>query len=64
MRMFAQLLDDRSGRRHDDPAVHAMVGALTGVSIATMFAFAESPNADLFAMLDEALGYFDAGLPL
>jgi AcrR family transcriptional regulator len=64
MRLFAQVLAERSGRRPDDPAVRALVGALMGVSIATMFAFAENPDADMVAMLDEALGYLDAGLPL
>jgi AcrR family transcriptional regulator len=64
MRLFAQVLAERSGRRPDDPAVRALVGAIMGVSIATMFAFAENPDADMVAMLDEALGYLDAGLPL
>jgi AcrR family transcriptional regulator len=64
MRLFAQMLAERSGRRADDPAVRALAGAIMGVSIATMFAFAQDPGADMVQMLDEALGYLDAGLPL
>jgi AcrR family transcriptional regulator len=64
IRLFAQMLAERSGRRPDDPAVRALAGAVMGVSIATMFALAENPEADMVAMLDEALGYLDAGLPL
>jgi AcrR family transcriptional regulator len=64
MRLFAEMLAERSGRRPDDPAVRALAGAIMGVSMATMFAFAQDPNADMVEMLDEALGYLDAGLPL
>jgi AcrR family transcriptional regulator len=64
MRLFTQLLAERSGRRPDDPAVRAVVGAVLGVSVATMFAYSQDPDADMAAMLDEALGYLDAGLPL
>ena len=64
MRLFAQMLGERSGRRPDDPAVRALAGAIMGVSIATMFAFARDPGEDMVVMLDEALGYLDAGLPL
>jgi len=64
MRLFAQMLAERSGRRPDDPAVRALAGAIMGVSIATMFAFAQDPDADILVMLDEALAYLDAGLPL
>jgi AcrR family transcriptional regulator len=64
IRLFAQMLAERSGRRPDDPAVRALAGAIMGVSIATMFAFAQEPGADILAMLDEGLAYLDAGLPL
>ena len=64
MMMFAQLLAEWTGRRPDDPAVRAFVGAIMGVSMATMFAVAQDPDADMATMLDEMLGYLDAGLPL
>jgi AcrR family transcriptional regulator len=64
IRLFAQMIAEQAGRRPDDPAVRAVAGAIMGVSIATLFAFAQDRNADLVAMLDEALGYLDAGLPL
>jgi AcrR family transcriptional regulator len=64
MLMFAQMLGRWTGRRPDDPAIRAFVGAIMGVSISTMFAFAEDPSADMGKLLDEALGYLEAGLPL
>ena len=64
MRLFAQMLAERSGRQPNDPAVRALAGAIMGVSIATMFAFAQDPDSDMVAMLDEGLAYLDAGLPL
>jgi len=64
MQMFAQMLAERTGRRPDDPAIRTFVGAIMGVSIATMFAFAADPNADMAALLDEGLAYLEAGLPL
>ncbi len=64
MRLFVPLLAERTGRRPDDPAVRAMVGAVLGVSMAAMFAAAEDPGSDILAMIDEALAHLDAGLPL
>jgi len=64
MLLFSQMLAERTGRRPDDPAIRAFVGAVMGISIATMFTFAENRNADMAALLDEALGYLEAGLPL
>jgi AcrR family transcriptional regulator len=64
IRLFAQMIAEQSGRRPDDPAVRAVAGAIMGVSIATLFAFAQDRSANLVAMLDEALAYLDAGLPL
>jgi len=64
MRLFARIIAERSGRQPDDPAVRALVGAIIGVSIGVMFAFAEDPKGDLGEMIDEALGYLEAGLPI
>jgi len=64
MLLFSQMLAERTGRRPDDPAIRAFVGAVMGISIATMFTFAENRNADMATLLDEALGYLEAGLPL
>jgi len=64
MQLFARIIAERSGRKPDDPAVRALVGAIVGVSIGVMFAFAEDPTGDLGEMIDEALGYLEAGLPI
>jgi AcrR family transcriptional regulator len=64
MRLFGELLAQQSGRQPDDPAILAVTGAIIGVSIAVMFAFAERPDTDLPELLDQALAHLDAGLPL
>ena len=64
MLLFTRVLADWAGRKPDDPAVRALVGAVMGINIAAMFAAAEDPGSDIFALLDEGLAYLDAGLPL
>jgi len=64
LQLFAVMMAERAGRRPDDPAVRALVGALMGVSMAALFTVIENPEADYVAALDEALGYLEAGLPL
>lgn len=64
MRLVAELVAERSGRSPDEAAVTAVAGAIIGVSFAAMFRCVDEPAADMAAVLDEALGYLEAGLPL
>ncbi len=64
MRLLAEAMAQRSGRKPDDPAVRTLAGAVLGVSLAAMLAAAEHPDADLVTLLDEALARLEAGLPL
>jgi AcrR family transcriptional regulator len=64
MRLLAEAMAERSGRRPDDPAVRAAAGAVMGVGLSAMFAAAEDPGSDLVSMLDEGLARLEAGLPL
>jgi hypothetical protein len=64
MRMFAWGVAERTGRPPDDVAVLTLVGAVFGVMMAAMYAAADDPDADLFQLMDEALGRLEAGLPL
>ncbi len=64
MQLFTQVLAEWAGRPRDDPAVRALVGAVMGISMAAMFAAAEDPGSDIFALIDEGLAYLEAGLPL
>ena len=64
MRLFARGVAERTGRPPDDVAVLTLVGAVFGVLMAAMFAAADTPDADLFGLMDRALAQLEAGLPL
>jgi AcrR family transcriptional regulator len=64
MRLLADALARRTGRRPDDPAIRVSAGALMGVGLSAMFAAAEDPAADLVDLFDEGLALLEAGLPL
>ena len=62
--MLAELIASRAGRAVDDPTVRIGVGALMGAWIAVILHWAEHPERDLAADLDEAIAHLEAGLPL
>jgi AcrR family transcriptional regulator len=64
MRLLAEAVAERTGRRPDDPAVRALTGAMMGVGLSAMFAAVESPDADIVSLIDEGLAQLEAGLPL
>ncbi|HKF16849.1 MAG TPA: TetR family transcriptional regulator [Candidatus Dormibacteraeota bacterium] len=64
MRLLAELVGERVGRRPDDPGVRVVAGAVLGVGLAVMFAWAEDPNADMVALVDDAMARLEAGLRL
>ena len=61
---FAALVARRVGRRADDPAVRTFVGAMFGALTAALLPAAQDPHADFLALMDAALAYLEAGLPL
>jgi AcrR family transcriptional regulator len=63
LRMLAGLVAERVGREPDDFAVRTFTGALLGVWLSVVYAWAEDPGADLATMMDEAMAHLEAGLP-
>jgi hypothetical protein len=55
---------EQVGRRPDELAVRTLAGAVLGVVLASMFAAAEDPDADVSARLDAGLAHLEAGLPV
>jgi AcrR family transcriptional regulator len=55
---------ERAGRRPDDLAVRAVVGAVIGVWMAAVYAAVDDPAADILTLMDEAMAQLEAGLPL
>jgi AcrR family transcriptional regulator len=64
MRRLATAAADRTGLRPDDPGPRALAGAITGVCLSAVFAWAEDPDADLAVLFDEAMSQLESGLPL
>jgi AcrR family transcriptional regulator len=64
MLLLAEALAERTGRKPGDVAVLALAGAVVGVAVAVQLALLDDPNADLAALLDEAMGHLESGLEL
>ena len=63
MLLFADVVANRVGRRPDDLAVRALVGAVVGVGIATWVNARGSQASDYFPRMDEGLAELEAGFP-
>ncbi|KPM56124.1 TetR family transcriptional regulator [Frankia sp. R43] len=64
MLLLAEAIAQRTGRPKDALAVRAIAGSAVGAMLATLPALADDPHADLPALVDEALGYLETGLPV
>jgi AcrR family transcriptional regulator len=64
IQLIAEAMAERVGRRPDELAVRTLAGAVLGVVLASSFAAAEDPDADVFARIDAGLAQLEAGLPL
>ena len=64
IQLIAEAMAERVGRRPDVLAVRTFAGAVLGVVLASSFAAAEDPDADVFARIDDGLAQLEAGLPL
>ncbi len=63
MLLFADVVAKRAGRRPDDLAVRALVGAVVGVGIATWVNARGSQASDYLRRMDEGLAELEAGFP-
>ena len=64
IRMLAEAVAERIGRRPDEFVVRNFVGAVIGVAMGAMLDIAENTDADYLAAFDRGLANLDAGLPL
>jgi AcrR family transcriptional regulator len=63
MRLLAELVAERTGREPDDFAVRTFTGAVFGVWLSVLFAWADDPDMDLATSMDDGLAHLEAGLP-
>jgi AcrR family transcriptional regulator len=62
---LAQAVAERSGADQDSPAVRTFVGAVMGAMLPAIFSWVEQDGAtSLPDLIDESLGYLEAGLPI
>ncbi|GAA4597572.1 TetR family transcriptional regulator [Planotetraspora phitsanulokensis] len=62
---LAQAVAERSDRDPDSPAVRTFVGAVMGAMLPAIFSWVEQDGAEpLPDLIDEAIGYLEAGLPI
>ncbi|ETK31110.1 acyl-CoA-like ligand-binding transcription factor [Microbispora sp. ATCC PTA-5024] len=63
--MLAGAVAERSGKDPRSPAVRTLVGAVMGIMLPALFTWVEQDGRiSLPDLLDEALGYLEAGLPI
>ncbi|KAI7278321.1 hypothetical protein KC345_g6044 [Hortaea werneckii] len=64
MDLIIDIITKRTEGKRDDMAVHALAGAVIGVNISVVLYYAEHPDADFAALLEEGLSKLEAGFPL
>ena len=64
MQLLARAMAERAGRRPDDFAVRTVAGAIVGAAVAVSAAIADDPDADLPALIDQAITHLEPGLTL
>ena len=64
MQVLADAIAARARRNPEDFAVRAIAGAVIGIMMAVLAEMAESPEADLSALIDEGLVSLESGLQL
>jgi AcrR family transcriptional regulator len=62
--LVAEIVAERAGRQADDLAVMTFAGAVIGVATTVMYAHAQSRQADIPTLLDQALAQLEHGFDL
>jgi len=64
MKLLARAMAERAGRRPDDFTVRTVAGAIVGAAMAVSTAVTDDLDADLPALIDQAIAHLEPGLTL
>ncbi len=64
MQLLADTVAERTGQPADSLAVRTLAGAVVGAAMAVMLALSEDADADMAALLDQALAHLETGFAL
>jgi MFS transporter, DHA2 family, multidrug resistance protein len=64
MQLLARAMAERTGRRPDDFTIRTVAGAVVGAAMAAGAALTDDPDADLAALIDQAIAHLEPGLTL
>jgi AcrR family transcriptional regulator len=64
LKHITELVARLTERTEDDFAVNTLAWAILGVMISALFYWAEHPDSNLFALIDDALAHLESGLSL
>ena len=64
IQLVNEVVAERVGRPVGDPEVRTLGGAVIGAAVAAMFAMVDQPDADLAAIMDEAMACLERGFLL
>jgi MftR C-terminal domain len=64
MQLLARAVAERAGRRPDDFTVRTVTGAIVGAAVAASAAITDDPDADIPALIDQAIAHLEPGLTL
>jgi len=62
--LLASIVGERVGKPANDLSVLALAGAVVGVAMSVMLAATGDPDADMVALLDQAMRLLEEGLPV
>jgi DHA2 family multidrug resistance protein-like MFS transporter len=62
--LIGRAMAERAGRRPDDLTVRAVTGAIVGAAVAVAAAVVDDPDADVAALIDQAIAHLEPGLTL
>ncbi len=62
-RLISTFIAERTGQSPTDLAVRTLAGAVSGATLAVMFALADDPEADIATLFDQSIKHLEHGLP-